>query len=55
MKQMTLASAKRFETHGRATRKAMFLAHMETLASRAEFRALIESHYAQPGRGRQPI
>jgi hypothetical protein len=30
MKQMTLASAKGFEVHGRATRKAEFLAEVKT-------------------------
>ncbi len=31
MKQMTLATAKGFEVHGRATRKAEFLTRMEAL------------------------
>ena len=31
MTQMTPAAAKRFEVHGRATRKAEFLARMEAL------------------------
>ena len=31
MQQMTLAAAKRFEFHGRATRKSEFLAHMKAL------------------------
>jgi len=31
MRQMTLAAAKGFEVHGRATRKAEFLARMEAL------------------------
>ena len=31
MQQMTLAAAKGFEVHGRATRKAEFLARMEAL------------------------
>ena len=46
MKQMTLAAAKGFEVHGRATRKAAFLARMEALVPWAEFCALIEP---QPG------
>ena len=32
MKQVTFAAAKGFEVHGRATRKAQFLARMEELA-----------------------
>jgi transposase, IS5 family len=55
MKQMTLAAAKGFEVHGRATRKAAFLARMETLVPWAEFCALIEPHYAKVGNGRPPI
>jgi hypothetical protein len=37
MKQMTLAAAKGFEVHGRATRKAAFLLRMEGLVPWAEF------------------
>ncbi len=55
MKQMTLAAAKGFEVHGRATRKAAFLARMEALVPWAEFCALIEPHYAKVGNGRPPI
>ena len=45
VKQMTLAAAKGFEVHGRATRKAEFLARMEALVPWAAFCALIEPHY----------
>ena len=55
MKQMTLAAAKGFEVHGRATRKAAFLAKMETLVPWAEVCALIEPHYPKAGNGRPPI
>ena len=55
MKQMTLAVAKGFEVHGRATRKAAFLARMEALVPWGEFCALIEPHYAKVGNGRPPI
>ena len=55
MKQMTLAAAKGFEVHGRATRKAAFLARMEALVPWAEFCGLIEPHYAKAGNGRPPI
>ena len=54
MKQMTLAAAKGFEVHGRATRKAEFLARMETLVPWAEFCALIEPYYPKAGNGRPP-
>lgn len=55
MKQMTLAAAKGFEVHGRATRKAEFLARMEALVPWSEFCALIEPHYPKAGNGRPPI
>jgi IS5 family transposase len=55
MKQMTLATAKGFEVHGRATRKAEFLARMETLVPWTEFCKLIEPHYAKAGNGRPPV
>ncbi len=55
MKQMTLAAAKGFEVHGRATRKAEFLARMEALVPWAHFCALIEPHYPKAGNGRPPI
>jgi len=55
MKQMTLARAKGFEVHGRATRKAEFLARMETLVPWAQFCALIEPHYPKAGNGRPPV
>ena len=55
MKQTTLAMSTGFEKHRRATRKAEFLAKMETLMPWAEFCALIEPHYAKVGNGRPPI
>ena len=55
MKQMTLAGAKGFEVHGRATRKAEFLARMEALVPWAQFCALIEPHYPKAGNGRPPV
>ncbi len=58
MKQMTLAAAKAakgFEVHGRATRKAEFLARMETLVPWAQFCGLIEPHYPKAGNGRPPV
>ena len=55
MKQMTFAGAKGFAGHGRATRKAEFLARMDALVPWAEFCALIEPHYPRAGNGRPPL
>ena len=55
MKQITLATAKGLEVHGRATGKAEFLARMEALVPWAQFCALIEPHYPRAGNGRPPI
>jgi transposase, IS5 family len=55
MKQMTLAKAKGFEVHGRATRKAEFLVRMERPVPWAEMRGLIEPHYPKAGNGRPPV
>ena len=55
MKQMTLATAKGFEVHGRATRKAEFLARMEALVPWSHFCAVIEPHYPKAGNGRPPV
>ena len=55
MKQMTLAASRGFEKHNRATRKAEFLARMESLMPWAEFCALIEPHYPKAGNGRPPV
>lgn len=55
MKQMTLATAKGFEVHARATRKAEFLARMEALVPWGAFCALIEPHYPKAGNGRPPV
>jgi IS5 family transposase len=52
---MTLAMAKGFEVHGRATRKAEFLARMEGLVPWAHFCAVIEPHYPKAGNGRPPV
>ena len=52
---MTLAAVKGFEVHGRATRKAEFLARMQTLVPWAQFCALIEPHYPKAGNGRPPV
>jgi transposase, IS5 family len=55
MKQMTLARGAGFEKHMRPTRKAEFLARMESLMPWAEFCALIEPHYPKAGNGRPPV
>jgi IS5 family transposase len=52
---MTFAVAKGFEVHGRATRKAEFLARMEALVPWAQFCAVIEPHYPKAGNGRPPV
>ena len=41
--------------HGRATRKAEFLARMEALLPWAQMCALIEPHYPKAGNGRPPV
>ena len=55
MKQMTLAAIKGFEKHSRSTRKAEFLARMESLMPWAEFCALIEPHYPKACNGWPPV
>jgi len=55
VKQMTFAGAKGFEVHGRATRKAEFLARMDALVPWGEFCALVEPHYPRAGNGRPPV
>src|SRR5689334_19319564 len=55
VKQRMFATAKGFEVHGRATRKAEFLARMEMLVPWAQFCALIEPHYPKAGNGRPPV
>lgn len=55
MIQMTLAATTGFEKHGRATRKAEFLAKMEGLMPWSALCALIEPHYPKAGSGRPPI
>jgi len=54
VKQMTLATTRGFEKHGRATRKAEFLARMEALIPWEAFCGLIEPHYPKAGNGRPP-
>ena len=49
MKQMTRATIKGFEIHGRATCKAAILVRMEMLDPWAAFCALIKPHYPKGG------
>ncbi len=55
MKQLTLGAANSFEKHNRPTRKAAFLARMDTLIPWRDFCALIEPHYPKRGNGRPPV
>ena len=56
MKQKTLAMMNSgFERHGKTTKRAAFLARMETLVPWTEFCALIEPHYPKAGNGRPPV
>jgi len=55
MKQMTLATGTGFELHARPTRKAEFLAKMESLMPWSALCALVEPHYPKAGNGRPPI
>ena len=50
-----MAATTGFEKHGRATRKAEFLAKMEGLMPWSALCALIEPHYPKAGSGRPPI
>ena len=52
---MTLATGTGFELHARPTRKAEFLARMESLMPWSALCALIEPHYPKAGNGRPPI
>lgn len=55
MKQQTLAAPRGFEKHSRATRKAEFLARMESLMPWSEFCGVIEPYYPKAGNGRPPV
>ncbi len=54
MKQQTLA-VNGFETFGKTTRKAEFLARMDKLVPWLEFCAMIEPFYPKAGNGRPPV
>ncbi len=54
MKQQTLATSG-FEAYRKTTRKAEFLARMDTLVPWAEFCAVIEPYYPKAGDGRRPV
>ena len=55
MKQMTLSKIKGFKVHGRAKRKAAFLARIEMLVPWTAFCAMIEPHYPKVENERQPV
>ena len=55
MKQLTLTAPRGFEKHSRATRKAEFLARMESLMPWSEFCGVIEPYYLKAGNGRRPV
>jgi IS5 family transposase len=54
MKQMTLAT-RGFEKHGKATRRAQFLADMNRVVPWAQLCALIEPFYSKGTTGRPPV
>jgi len=54
MKQQTLAT-NGFETYRKTTRKAEFLARMDSLVPWTEFCAAIEPHYPKADDGRRPV
>ena len=54
MKQQTLA-VNGFETFGKTTRKAEFLARMDKLVPWSEFCAVIDPFYPKAGNGRPPV
>jgi len=56
MKQKTLAMMNSgFDRHGKSTKRAAFLARMESLVPWTEFCALIEPYYPKAGNGRPPV
>lgn len=56
MKQTMLAMMNSgFELHGKTTKRAAFLARMETLVPWAGFCALIEPYYPKAGNRRPPV
>ena len=54
MKQLTLATAG-FERYAKTTRRAAFLAEMESVVPWPALCGLIEPFYPKPGNGRPPI
>jgi len=56
MKQKTLAMMNSgFDRHGKTTKRAAFLARMESLVPWTEFCVLIEPYYPKAGNGRPPV
>ncbi len=55
MKQLSVAETGFLPKAGKQTRKAVFLAEMETVVSWSRLEALIEPHYPKRGNGRPPM
>jgi transposase, IS5 family len=55
MRQQTLASQASFEKFGRTGQRELFLDQMEQWVPWPEFLVLVEPHYPDAGRGRQPV
>ncbi len=55
MKQLSLAETGFLPKAGKQTRKAVFLAEMETVVPWSRLEALIEPHYPKKGNGRPPM
>jgi transposase, IS5 family len=54
MRQLTLATSG-FEKHAKRTRRALFLAEMDSVVPWAELCAVVEPFYPKPGNGRPPV
>ena len=55
MKQLSLAETGYLPKAGKQTRKAIFLAEMETVVPWSRLEALITPHYTKKGNGRPPM
>ena len=55
MKQLSLAEMGFLPKAGKQTRKAVFLAEMETVVPWSRLETLIEPHYPKKGNGRPPM
>jgi IS5 family transposase len=55
MRQITFACQPSFEKFARASRREQFLQTMDSVVPWSELEALIEPHYPEAGKGRQPV